>query len=118
MPTRSIRLPGGVLEDGRGLVLPGLPHPAVGERAILFLTGEGPEARRMPVGLGQGRWRIVPGPEGFPAIVAEMAGVALMDEGGAQNHLPPSSWVRSYAEGVAEIQAAVHARRAGEEESQ
>ena len=119
LTARSIRLPGGVLEDGRGLILPGLPHPAVGERVILFLTGQGPSLRRMPVGLGQGRWRVVPGSNGELAVLTEMAGVTLLDDQGNEGHLPPSNWVRSYAQGVAEIQAAVNARLArGEESSQ
>ena len=36
-PMRTVRLPGGVLPDGRGLVIPGLPRLRVGARAMFRL---------------------------------------------------------------------------------
>lgn len=61
----TIVLPGGVLEDGSGMVIPGLGSMGVGEEVLLFLTGCDPRTgRRMPVGLEQGRYRIVSGPGG------------------------------------------------------
>ena len=115
-PVRSVRLPGGVLEDGRGLLLPGLPHLAVGEDVILFLTDKGPGERRMPVGLSQGKLRVVPDPDGGRAVIGELAGTALVDPelGG---HLPATHTLRTYAEVSAEIQAAVERRLAREAES-
>lgn len=61
---RTIRLPGGVLSDGRGLMIPGMPRLALGEEVVLFLTDPSPEGIRVPVGLSQGKYRIVRGSDG------------------------------------------------------
>ena len=61
----TVVLPGGVLPDGSGLAIPGLARFEVGERALLFLTeADAVTGRRMPVGLDQGQWRLVAGPDG------------------------------------------------------
>jgi hypothetical protein len=61
----TFSLPGGVLEDGSGMVIPGLGSMGVGEEVLLFLTGSDQRTgRRMPVGLEQGRYKIVSGPDG------------------------------------------------------
>lgn len=105
----TVVLPGGVLPDGSGLAIPGLARYAVGERALLFLTAEDPgTARRMPIGLDQGQWRLVAGPGGRtlaiggdlgegPEPLAEMGGARAID----------------YAELRARIEAAV--QRSGRE---
>ena len=48
-PYRAMRLPGGVLEDGSGMILAGMPRIAAGEKTLLFLSGEGTTGVRMPV---------------------------------------------------------------------
>jgi hypothetical protein len=58
---QEVRMPGGEVA-GRGLVVPGVPRFAPGERIVLFLTGatEG-KAWRLPVGLERGTMRVLPG---------------------------------------------------------
>ncbi len=83
---RTIRLPGGVLPDGRGLVLPGLPSLAVGEDAILFLSGENARGERLPVGLAQGRLRVERSAADTRYVVNDLSGLDLVD---AQGHPVP-----------------------------
>lgn len=55
---QELRMPGGEVA-GRGLLLPGLPRLAVGQRLILFLSE--PTAERgwsLPVGLGAGAFEV------------------------------------------------------------
>ena len=110
---RAIRIPGGVLADGRGLFLAGVPRLAPGEDVLLFLSGESRRGTRMPVGLAQGKYRVVARPDGKRALARDTRGVALIHpRSGAR--LPSDSYqVRDYAEVVAEIEAAL-ARAWGE----
>ena len=79
---RTIRLPGGVLPDGRGMVIPGMPSLAVGERAIVFLSATNPRGERLPIGLSQGRLRVVTANDGTQSIVSESADLELVDASG------------------------------------
>lgn len=63
-PTRVVRLPGGVLSDGRGMVIPGMPRVAPGEDVVLLLGEASQNGMRMPVGLSQGKYRIVVASDG------------------------------------------------------
>jgi hypothetical protein len=81
-PHRTIRLPGGVLPDGRGMVIPGMPTLTVGERAILFLSGANARGERLPIGLCQGRLRVVTANDGAQSIVSESSGLELVDANG------------------------------------
>src|SRR5262249_1221127 len=56
--SRAIRLPGGVLPDGRGMVLPGLRALEPGEEVLLFLSKPDPVGMRVPIGLAQGTLRV------------------------------------------------------------
>jgi hypothetical protein len=85
---RTIRVPGGVLADGRGMVIPGMPTMAVGERAILFLSGANPRGERLPIGLSQGRMRIVTALDGTQSIVSDSKDLELVD---ASGHPLPAS---------------------------
>ena len=77
---RTVRLPGGVLDDGRGLVLPGMPALSIGEDVLLFLSAPGREGVRMPVGLAQGKFRVVTKLAGGERVLTrEQADVALLD---------------------------------------
>lgn len=78
--TRTIRLPGGLLPSGKGMVLPGMPRLAVGEDVVLLLEGEGPAGTRMPTGLAQGKYRVVTQPTGERLAVPASEHVALVDE--------------------------------------
>ena len=48
-----------VLEDGSGMILAGMPRIAAGEETLLFLSAEGATGVRMPVGLSQGKFRVI-----------------------------------------------------------
>lgn len=101
---RSLRLPGGVLASGEGLMIPGLPSMNPGEDVILALSAAGPTGVRMPTGLAQGTFKIMMGTFGLPVAVRDGAGSTLVtpqgfvEEGGIE--------VMPYAELVARIQAA------------
>ena len=106
---RTLRLPGGVRPDGSGLVVPGLPRLEVGEDVLLFL-GELEAGRRLTVGLAQGRYTLLVDRQGVRRAVR--AGASITGRA-------PEAGVRGaesapYAELVAEIEAAVNARRARE----
>jgi hypothetical protein len=109
---RTIRLPGGVLPDGRGLAIPGMPVLAVGESAILFLSAENQRGERLPIGLAQGRMRIVTAADGTRSLASDLAGLELVDATGRPlPHPSPSAGILPYAATVQRIQAEC-ARRA------
>lgn len=109
---RTIRLPGGVLPDGRGMVIPGMPVLAVGESAILFLSAENQRGERLPIGLAQGRMRIVTATDGTRSLESDLAGLELVDASGrALPHPIPSAGKLPYAATVQRIEAEC-ARRA------
>lgn len=81
MALRAVRLPGGILSDGRGMLLAGMPGLEQGERVLLFLTAPGEAGLRMPVGLAQGKFRVVENPQGSKFLVRQQAGLALVGAG-------------------------------------
>jgi len=89
--TRVFRLPGGVLPDGSGLILPGMPAIDVGEDALLFLSKPGSTGLRMPVGLAQGKFKIVRDTHGLASLVRTQTDLVLVDPttGSVQ---PSSGW--------------------------
>lgn len=109
---RSFRFPGGVLpasEGGRGMLIAGLPRLVEGEDVVLFLTAQSSKGVRMPVGLAQGRYRIVQDAHGHRIATQSLASVSLVDEHGA-----PAAAIEGSLELDAlaqQIQAAVEARR-------
>lgn len=109
--TVAVRIPGGILPDGSGMLLPGVPALAPGERAIVFLTEEDPRGLRMPVGLGQGRLRVLDGPGGAHWLERDASRLALVGPDGELLH-PDERSLLDYAGTVAEIQAAVAIKRA------
>jgi hypothetical protein len=76
---RSVRLPGGVLSDGRGLLLAGVPIPEAGSRCVLFLSPEGAGGVRLPVGLAQGCRPLHVDAQGKWWANNDTAGIALLD---------------------------------------
>ena len=79
---RTFRFPGGRLpgkDGGTALVVPGLPELEVGEEVILFLTREGAQGWRMPVGLSQGKYRKVEDADGQVHAVREHGQLDLYD---------------------------------------
>jgi hypothetical protein len=118
LPARLVRLPGGVLPDGRGMMLPGLPQLATGSAVILFLTDADATGMRMPVGLAQGELTVVTGPDGHKSIVRSAADLSLVDPhsgavtpAAARSALDGQA-VLDYAGTLAEIEAGVASKRA------
>ena len=105
--TRTLRLPGGVLEDGSGMVLAGVPHLRPGEDALLFLAAAGSRGVRMPVGLSQGRYRVLTRLDGSRVAVRDQADLGLVDSSSGRLEEAHGAHVRDYAELVAEIEAAL-----------
>jgi hypothetical protein len=110
-PEQVFRWPGGVLADGSGLLLPGLPRLSAGEEVLLFLTEENARGLRTPVGLGQGSFLVARPSSGGRLLVRSHGDLALLDARGALRSAPRTS-VFDYAAVVSEIEAAVAARRA------
>ena len=113
---RNIRIPGGVLEDGSGMLLAGMPRLTVGEDVLLFLSGMGDRGVRVPIGLAQGRYRIVTRLDGSKVAVRDQGELGLVDPVTGRVTSADSRFVRNYAELVAEVEAAVGAKLAGADE--
>ncbi len=112
-PVGSLRLPGGVLPDGRGLVIAGVPRLEVGEERLLFLSPpSGQVELRMPVGLSQGALRLERRFDGSKQLVREGIDVALVAGPGGAAASGARRIARDYAEVVAEIHAALAAQAA------
>jgi hypothetical protein len=112
LATRVIRWPGGVLADGRGMIVPGMPHLAVGHSAILFLTSADPSGMRMPVGLAQGELAIRVSPDGAKMLARDQSDLALIDPRTGESARADSKSFLDYADTVACIEAGVAAKRA------
>ena len=112
-PLRSVRLPGGTLEDGSGMLLAGLPRLQVGEDVILFLSPEGEAGLRMPVGLAQGKLRVVRDGEGRKALLRDVTGMHVVERPDGSGRVVGEGglMVQAYADVVAEIEATLAARR-------
>ena len=104
---RVVRIPGGVLPDGRGMTVPGLPRLGMAEEAILFLSGADANGMRMPVGLAQGRLRVETDRIGRRILVRDEGELAVVGE----PHAIGGPVVLDYAATVTEIEAAVARRR-------
>lgn len=107
----TIAWPGGVLPDGRGMLAAGMPTLATNERVLLFLSEpSGPVGWSMPVGLAQGKLRVLAQADGTRALLSQGIGLSLV-EPGSPTHTHGGRYLRDYAEVVAQIHAAL-ARRA------
>ena len=111
--TRVVRLPGGVLADGRGLVLPGMPRLAAGEDLILMLSQAGRGDLRVPVGLSQGRFTVRTALDGTRTFERDQGGLSLVDPATGLSRRADTLVVLDYAETLARIEAAANRRRAG-----
>lgn len=105
---RELVFPGGTLEDGSGMLVPGLPSFRVGEQVLVFLTPEGGGGFRMPVGLAQGKWRLVTDRDGIRWALRSDVSAAVVEHD-AQVELFGSA-ARPYAEVRAELEAALALR--------
>lgn len=113
-PFRSVRLPGGQLPDGRGMLLAGVPRLAPGEDVLLFLSAAAPSGMRMPVGLGQGRLGVVRDAEGRKSFVQAPGALALVDPATGTVREADRALRFDYAATLAEIEAALSVRRVEE----
>lgn len=107
---RTVRVPGGVLPDGRGLVLPGMPALDVGESALLFLSGQNSHGERLPIGLAQGRLSVKVAPAGTKSLVRDVLDLDFVDAQG--NRIPAGPQITSlpYAATIARIEKACAGR--------
>lgn len=101
---RTVRLPGGTLPDGTGLLVPGMPRLEVGQECVLFLSSEDTQGTRMPVGLAQGAWRVTKTKEGLRRVTRAMEGLAVVD--GARVGEAETHSQLDYAVFVARVEAA------------
>jgi hypothetical protein len=114
LPTRTVRLPGGVLPDGRGMVVPGIAQLSVGSDVLLFLTAADATNMRMPVGLAQGELAVVLDASGKKRIARDPSGLSLVDaRTGASAEAAEKSFL-DYTATVAEIEVRAEAKRARE----
>ena len=78
----SFRVPGGELGD-RGMKVPGMPRFAVDDELLLFLTAATHRGIRLPVGLGQGCWRLAADARtGRRVARPDLGGAEILDEDG------------------------------------
>lgn len=111
LPYRALRVPGGVLDDGRGMQLAGMPRILPGEDVLLFLGPEGTGGLRMPVGLAQGKFTVVQRPGGGKQLVQDAGAVVLVDPDSGSLRRGEGRTVLDYAEVIARIEAARAVRR-------
>lgn len=109
--TQVFRMPGGVLPDGSGMLVPGMPTPQAGEDAVFFLSAVGSTGWRMPVGLAQGVLEVVIDADGERALVRPEAALELLDPATGAVAPHAGGATLDYARTVQRIQQAAQARR-------
>jgi hypothetical protein len=112
--TQVFRLPGGVLQDGSGMVVPGLSELREGQDALLFLTEVGSKGWRMPVGLAQGQLDVVVDQNGERALVRGDAALSLVDPQTGVLAPHAGGAVLDYQATVARVEAAAARKLRGE----
>ena len=115
---RTLRLPGGVLPDGHGTLIPGMPQLATGQDVVLVLSPETHLGSRVVCGLAQGHYSLLRDVRGRRLAVRWQAD-ATLDPDAHLGALVPggvgAAEVLEYAELVARLESAVAARSAREE---
>lgn len=107
---RVVRIPGGVLPDGRGLLLAGMPTIRAGEEVLLFLSGESASGVRMPVGLAQGKFTVERLLDGTVRLTRDGAGLELANPATGAVEEAPRHGVFDYAAVLADVRSAAQAR--------
>lgn len=107
---RTVRLPGGVLASGKGMVVPGMPRLSVGEDVVLLMGEASSEGLRLPTGLSQGKYRIVTSTDGERTAIQSGEHVSLItaQRTRAANGLD----MMPFSDLVARLEAQAQARRA------
>lgn len=103
---RTVRIPGGTLPDGRGLLLAGMPTLAVGESALLFLSAENARGERLPIGLAQGHLRVEIAAGGEKRLVTDLAGLDFVDASGRPVASGPKTGTLPYAATITRVESA------------
>ncbi len=116
--TRTVRLPGGVLANGNGMILPGMPTVQVGEDVILFLTEPSASGVRMPVGLSQGKFRVETSLGGQKQVTRRHGSLSMVDPDTGGVMESSGSEIFNYAAVIAEIHAAVSGSNGGRGDDQ
>jgi len=111
LQTRTFVMPGGVLPDGTGMILPGVPRLGEGEDTILFLSRESFAGMRVPVGLSQGRFRVETSISGHKLVVRAHEDLGLLDPESGDLSEARRRELHEYPELVAKIHAACEARK-------
>jgi hypothetical protein len=109
-PTRTVRLPGGALANGRAMMIPGMPSLMLGEDVVLLLTEAAEDGMRVPTGRAQCKYRIVADAQGGKHAVRTGEHLTLATSTGllaGQDRIA----VYDYAEFVAQLEAAAQAKR-------
>ncbi len=114
------RVPGGVLPDGRGMVLAGMPSFAVGEEVLVFLSSESSTGHRIPVGLAQGKYDVVRKANSPNLLLRGASDLKVVDanqkstEFSSGETLDWNATVRTIQDLVAKKKAALAAKRAAQ----
>ena len=111
VPHRFVRWPGGVLADGRGMLLPGLALPRPGEDLLLLLSPPSSTGLRLPVGLSQGHFRLLMDRAGRRVAVRSQGRLTLVSQGSGALEEASDHFVIDYAELRARIESALALRR-------
>jgi hypothetical protein len=111
--TQTVRLPGGVLPTGKGLLLPGMPSLVPGEDVILFLTEASESGLRMPVGLAQGKLRVETDLSGNKQLTRRQGTLSMVDPNTGQMLESGGHQIYDYAATIARIHAAVGSQETG-----
>lgn len=109
-PTRSVHLPGGLLPNGNGLLLPGMPSLQPGEDVLLFLSEASDSGVRMPVGLSQGKFRVETNLSGARRLRRSHGSLTTVPAGGGALWDSTGDEVFDYAATLAEVHAALSLR--------
>lgn len=112
MAERVVRMPGGVLPDGRGMVVPGMAHLAQGEEVLLMLSQSNRDGMRVPVGLAQGKFRIATDRNGRKLAVRSQKSLTLLNRNTLELEEADNKSVFDYSAIRAEIDAAIAKKRA------
>ena len=110
---RTLRLPGGILASGRGMVVPGVPHFSYAEEVVLALSEPDGDGMRMPIGLDQGCYRLRLENNGDRYAWRTPSAAARIDPATGRLLTGSGAFGVPYGELAAELTAAASARRAG-----
>lgn len=111
-PRRTVRLPGGVLSSGKATVVPGMPRLSEGEDVVLLLGEPSVDGLRMPVGLSQGKYRLITSTDGNKTAVQTGDHVSLISARSTRS--VEGLEMMDYADLVSRIESAAQTRRATE----